>query len=155
MCVCTFFGHRDCPSTIKPLMRKVIIDLIENQNVVTFYVGQQGSFDFLVQTVLSALAEEYPRIRYAVVLARLPQQSKTYDPLDYSNTLLPEGIENIPPRFSINWRNEWMLKQASFVVTYVTHSWGGAAKFAEKAIRLKKTVINLADMQATYLDRCI
>ena len=146
MCVCTFFGHRDCPSTIKPLMRKVIIDLIENQNVVTFYVGQQGSFDFLVQTVLSALAEEYPRIRYAVVLARLPQQSKTYDPLDYSNTLLPEGIENIPPRFSINWRNEWMLKQSSVVVTYVTHSWGGAAKFAEKATRLKKTVINLAEM---------
>ena len=152
MTACTFFGHRDCPSTIKPLMRKVIIDLIENQNVVTFYVGQQGSFDFLVQTVLSALAEEYPRIRYAVVLARLPQQSKTYDPLDYSNTLLPEGIENIPPRFSINWRNEWMLKQSSVVVTYVTHSWGGAAKFAEKATRLKKTVINLADMQATYLD---
>ena len=155
MCVCTFFGHRDCPSTIKPVMRKVIIDLIENQNVDTFYVGHQGSFDFLVRTVLSELAEEYPRIRYAVVLARLPQQSKTYDPLDYSNTLLPEGIENIPPRFAINWRNEWMLKQASFVVTYVTHSWGGAAKFAEKAIRLKKTVINLADMQATYLDRCI
>lgn len=146
MCVCTFFGHRDCPSTIKPLMRKVIIDLIENQNVVTFYVGQQGSFDFLVQTVLSALAEEYPHIRYAIVLARLPQQSKTYDPLDYSNTLLPEGIENIPPRFAISWRNEWMLKQATFVITYVNHSWGGAAKFAEKATRLKKTVINLAEM---------
>ena len=46
MCVCTFFGHRDCPNTIKPLMREVIIDLIENQNVDTFYIGQQGSFDF-------------------------------------------------------------------------------------------------------------
>lgn len=146
MCVCTFFGHRDCPSTIKPLMRKVIIDLIENQNVDSFYVGHQGSFDFLVQTVLSELAEEYPHIRYAIVLARLPQQSKTYDPLDYSNTLLPEGIENIPPRFAISWRNEWMLKQATFVITYVNHSWGGAAKFAEKATRLKKTVINLAEM---------
>ena len=144
MCVCTFFGHRDCPSTIKPLMRKVIIDLIENQNVVTFYVGQQGSFDFLVRTVLSELAEEYPRIRYAVVLARLPQQSKTYDPLDYSNTLLPEGIENIPPRFSINWRNEWMLKQSSVVVTYVTHSWGGAAQFTKLAERQRKVIINLA-----------
>lgn len=146
MCVCTFFGHRDCPNTIKPLLREVIIDLIENRNVDTFYVGHQGSFDFLVRTVLSELAEEYPRIRYAVVLARLPQQSKTYDPLDYSNTLLPEGIENIPPRFGISWRNEWMLKQASVVVTCVTRSWGGAAMFSEKAAQMKKTVINLADM---------
>lgn len=147
MCVCTFFGHRDCPNTIKPLMREVIIDLIENQNVDTFYVGQQGSFDFLARTVLAELADEYPHIRYSIVLARLPQQSKTYDPLDYSNTLLPEGSENILPRFTISWRNEWMLKQATFVITYVNHSWGGAAKFAEKATRLKKTVINLADME--------
>ena len=65
-----------------------------------------------------------------------------------SNSLLPEGIENVPPRFAINWRNEWMLKQASFVVTYVTHSWGGAAKFADKATRLKKTVINLSEMNS-------
>ena len=152
MCVCTFFGHRDCPNTIKPLIREVIIDLIENQNVDTFYIGQQGSFDFLARSVLAELADAYPHIRYSIVLARLPQQNKTYDPLDASNSLLPEGIENVPPRFAINWRNEWMLKQASFVVTYVTHSWGGAAKFTEKATRLKKTVINLADMQATYLD---
>lgn len=135
MCVCTFFGHRDCPSTIKPVMRKVIIELIEQQNVDTFYVGHQGSFDFLARTVLSELAEECPHIRYAIVLARLPQQSKTYDPLDYSFTLLPEGSENIPPRFAISWRNEWMLKQATFVITYVNQSWGGAAKFAEKATR--------------------
>lgn len=147
MRVCTFFGHRDCPSAIKPLMREVLIELIEKQNVDTYYVGHQGSFDFLVQIALSELAEEYPHIRYAIVLARLPQQSKTYDPFGYSNTLLPEGIENVPPRFAISWRNEWMLKQASVVVTYVTRSWGGAAKFAEKATRMKKTVINLADME--------
>lgn len=146
MCVCAFFGHRDCPNTIKPVMRKVIVELIEQQSADTFYVGHQGSFDFLVRTVLSELVEEYPHIRYAIVLARLPQQIKTYDPLDYSNTLLPEGIESIPPRFAISWRNEWMLKQASVVVTYVTRSWGGAAKFSEKAARMKKTVINLADM---------
>lgn len=147
MRVCTFFGHRDCPSAIKPLMREVLIYLIENQKVDTFYVGQQGSFDFLTRTVLSELAAEYPHIRYSIVLAQLPQQNKINDPIDNSNSLFPEGIENIPPRFSINWRNEWMLKRASFVVTYVTHSWGGAAKFSEKATRLKKTVINLANME--------
>jgi hypothetical protein len=62
---------------------------------------------------------------------------------DYSDTMLPEGIEFIHPHYAISWRNNWMLKQSNYVVTYVTHSWGGAAKFAKKAITLKKNVMSL------------
>lgn len=47
-------------------------------------------------------------------------------------------------RFAVSWRNNWMLKQSDYVVTYITYSWGGAAQFAEKAARQKKTVINIA-----------
>jgi len=36
-----------------------------------------------------------------------------------------------------------MIKQSDYVVTYITHSWGGAAQFAEKAERQKKFMINL------------
>ena len=57
--------------------------------------------------------------------------------------MLPEGIEAVPPRFAIVWRNKWMLRQSDYVVTYVTHSWGGAAQFASLAERQKKTVIHL------------
>lgn len=57
--------------------------------------------------------------------------------------MLPEGIETVHPRFAISWRNKWMLKQSGYVVTYIIHSWGGAAQFAELAERQKKTVINL------------
>ena len=38
-----------------------------------------------------------------------------------------------------------MLKQADFVVTYITHNWGGAAQYAEKAHRQGKRVLNLAE----------
>ena len=145
MCICTFFGHRDCPSTIEPVLRSTIIDLIETQHIDTFYVGHQGAFDSLVRSVLIDLAAAYPQIHYAVVLAQLPTQRGEFDTRDFSDTLLPEGIEHDPPRYAINWRNEWMLKQASHVITYVTYPWGGAAKFAEKAIRSQKTVINLAE----------
>ena len=69
------------------------------------------------------------------------QRGAEYD--DYSNTMLPEGIESVHPRYAISWRNNWMLRQSDYVVTYITHSWGGAAQFAEKANRQKKTVINL------------
>ena len=141
MVVCTFFGHRDCPETIKPYLREVLVDLITNQGVDTFYVGNQGRFDGIVRSVLRELEMEYPEIRYAVVLAYLPGKKNEYD--DFSDTILPEGIEAVHPRYAIDWRNRWMLQRSDFVVTYITHSWGGAAKFAEKAKREGKTVINL------------
>lgn len=31
MSVCTFFGHKDCPETIKPYLREVLIDLITSK----------------------------------------------------------------------------------------------------------------------------
>ena len=141
MVACTFFGHRDCPDSIRPKLRSVLIDLIENQQADTFYVGRQGSFDALVYATLRELAAEYPHIRYAAVLERL--SGKNTD--DFTETLFPGAMENVPPRFAIDRRNNWMLQQADFVVVYVTHTWGGAAKFAGKAEKQGKTVINLAD----------
>ena len=138
---CTFFGHRDCPDSIRPKLRSVLINLIENQQADTFYVGRQGSFDALVYATLRELAAEYPHIRYAVVLERLSGKSTD----DFTETLFPEVMENVPPRFAIDRRNNWMIRQADFVVVYVTHDWGGAAKFAKKAEQQGKTVINLAD----------
>ena len=140
---CTFFGHRDCPSSIKPRLREVLIDLIEKYDVDMFYVGQQGVFDGIVHSVLKELASVYPHIRYAVVLERLPPKRDEFDTRDYSDTMLPEGIETVHPRFAISWRNKWMLKQSDYVVTYTTHSWGGAAQFAESAKKQSKKVINL------------
>lgn len=141
MAVCTFFGHRDCPETIKPYLREVLVDLITNNGVDTFYVGNQGRFDAIVRSVLGELEQTYPEIHYAVVLAYLPGKKNEYD--DFSDAILPEGIETVHPRYAIERRNRWLLQRADFVVTYITHSWGGAAKFAEKAKREGKTVINL------------
>ena len=143
MSACTFSGHRDCPSSIKSKLRKVLTDLIESHAVDMFYVGQQGSFDSMVRSVLKELVSLYPHINYAVVLERIPPKRDEFDIRDYSDTMLPEGIETVHPRFAISWRNKWMIKQSDYVVTYVTHSWGGAAQFAELAEKQKKTVINV------------
>ena len=141
MAACTFFGHRDCPETLKSKLREMLIDLITNHNVDMFYVGNQGRFDTIVRGVLQELKKEYPRIYYAIVLAYMPGKRTEYN--DYSDTMLPEGIESVHPRYAISWRNNWMLQHSDYVVTYITHSWGGAAQFSEKAKRQKKTVINL------------
>ena len=144
MPACTFFGHRDCPETIKPKLREILVDLITNHNVDMFYVGHQGQFDAYVHSKLKKLKQEYPQINYAVVLAYMPGKKTEYD--DYSDTMLPEGIESVHPHYAISWRNNWMLKQSDYVVTYIIHTWGGAYQYAEKARRQKKVVINLKNL---------
>ena len=142
MATCTFFGHRECPDFVKVKLREVLIDLITNHNVDMFYIGNQGRFDVIVRSVLRELKEEYPQINYTVVVAYMPGKQTEYD--DYSDTILPEGIESVHPRYAIAWRNNWMLRQSDYVVTYITHSWGGAYQYAEKAKRGGKVVINLS-----------
>ena len=141
MAICTFFGHRECPDSIKARLREVLVELVTNHEVDMFYVGNQGRFDAIVRSVLREVKKEYPQIIYAVVLAYMPGEHTEYE--DYSDTMLPEGIESVHPRYAISWRNNWMLRQSDYVVSYITHSWGGAAQFAKKAEGQRKTVINL------------
>ena len=76
-------------------------------------------------------------------MERLPPKQDEFDTRDYSDTMLPEGIETVHPRFAISWRNKWMIRQSDYVVTYITRSWGGAAQFTEKAKCQKKKVVSL------------
>ena len=138
---CTFFGHRECPNEIQPKLREVLIDLIENYDVRMFYVGNQGQYDAIVRRVLCGLKAEYPEIDYAVVLAYMPKGKEEYE--DLSDTLLPEEVAAVPPRYAIDRRNKWMLKHTGFVVTYITHDWGGAAKFAKMAEKQGKKIDNI------------
>ena len=144
MPTCTFFGHRECPEAIRPKLRAVVTELIEGRGVELFYVGQQGGFDAMAWAVLRELAGERPHIRYAVVLEHMPGRRELWERLDYTETLLPEGIESVHPRYAIARRNDWMLRRADYVVTYITHPWGGAAQYAEKARREGKSGLNLA-----------
>ena len=140
--VCTFFGHKDTPKETEPTLRTTLVDLIENQGINMFYVGNNGNFDTIVRRQLEALSQAYP-ITYSVVLAYMPAKKSEYD--DYTKTILPEGIEAIPKRFAISYRNKWMIDQADVVVTYVTHSFGGAAKFKEMVEKQGKMIIELSE----------
>lgn len=137
MRACTFFGHRDCPETIKSALHSVI-ELLIAEGVTTFYVGNHGQFDTYVRGALGKLKKKYPHVDYAVVLAYLPTAGK-----ENGDTIYPEGMEMGPPRFAIERRNRWMLRQAEVVVTYVRYTWGGAYKFKSAAEKQGKRVIEL------------
>ncbi|MBQ5824825.1 MAG: hypothetical protein IIW48_08465 [Clostridia bacterium] len=136
MATVTFFGHRDTPKEIEPTLRLALIDLIENKNATVFYIGNHGNFDVMVRRQLENLSKTYP-IKYYVVLAYMP--SKNYAPDEHS--ILPEGIETVPRRFAINYRNKWMLTKSDIVVTYVARNFGGAWEFKQMAEKANKIVI--------------
>lgn len=137
----TFFGHKDTPLEIRVKLKEILADLIENQGAKHFYVGNQGSFDRISLLVLNELKEEYPFIEYHIVLAYLSDKTNE----TWESTLFPEGVENVPQRFAINYRNKWMIEQADTVVCYIKRSFGGAARFVEIAEKKGKTIINLSN----------
>lgn len=140
---CTFFGHKDTPESVKADLYAAIETLIVEHGVETFYVGNQGHFDFYTRAALRQLQQKYP-IRYAVVLVYMPGEKTEYDVYgDNDDTMLPEGIEEVHPKYAISWRNDWLLRQSNFVIAYIHHNWGGAARYVQKAYRQGKTVINL------------
>lgn len=98
---CTFFGHKDTPEKEKEQLRKVLLNLIIENNVDIFYVGNNGNFDFMVQNILDKL------------------------------------------KFAISYRNNRMIEQSDYVVTYVRRSFGGAAQFEAQAKRKHKIIIAL------------
>ena len=71
----------------------------------------------------------------------MPDAKNQFD--DMSRTILPEGIENVPKRFAISWRNKWMINQSDYVVTYVTRTVGGAAQFKHFAEQKNKIIVSV------------
>ena len=141
--VCCFFGHKDVPSGLTERLLPVLAGLIA-EGVDSFLVGNQGGFDSTVLHTLRLLKEKHPYITYNVVLAYMPRAKEDWSAYEPMETLYPEGLEAVYPRYTISWRNKWMIQESDVVVTYITHSWGGAAQFAKKAQRKNKRVINLA-----------
>lgn|GEM_PF-4919496 len=96
--------------------------------------------------ILKELFKIY-NISYKIVLAYIPVKKSEFDIIDYSYTVIPEGIEKIPKRFAIVYRNKFMIENSDFVITYITrNSLSGAAKFRDYAIKKEKIIIELSSL---------
>ena len=141
---CCFLGHKDTPPSICGKLEEVIEKLITENGVDSFLMGNQGNFDSMALSILRSMKAQYPYISYNVVLAYMPTEREVWNPYKYGETLLPEGIEDVHPKFAISWRNKWMVNESDIVIAYVSHSWGGAAKYVEMANKKRKRIVNIA-----------
>ena len=135
----TFCGHKDTydtDGTIRPWLMASVESLID-RGAKYFYLGGYGHFDSMAASVVREMKKQFPYIQGILVL---PYLDSTLDTSGYDGTTYPP-LENVPRRFAIVKRNEWMVREAEVLVACVLYEWGGAYKTLQYARRKKKEII--------------
>ena len=145
--IITFCGHSNClfSDEEKEKLKQLLIKEIRKNPTCKFYLGGYGDFDSLCLRTLRELKTVFPDIELLFIT---PYLDKNYSKLElakyyYDDVIFPP-IENVPRKFAILKRNEWMVDSADLVIAYVKYSWGGAAKTLEYAKRKKVPIVNVA-----------
>lgn len=141
---CSFLGHRfvlDIKS-VKVQLKTLIEKMITQDDVDTFYVGEQGDFEIIAADVLNELKPNYPFIQRIEILCfaeQLNRKSKIKsDIFDYLDEL-----DLCKRRARIIKRNRWVIDNSDFLVFFVHSSDGGAYQSYLYAKKKKKDIINL------------
>ena len=88
----------------------------------------------------------HPKVKYLIMVYTVLAYIPTVNNQEYKHeTLLPEGIEKVPKRFAIAFRNKWVVDKSNLAVTYVKNNFGGANQFKEYALKKNKTDIELSE----------
>ncbi|MBR5948415.1 MAG: hypothetical protein IKZ82_07190 [Clostridia bacterium] len=136
--IVTFCGHREVqdPERVWKWLYVTIEGLI-GEGADCFYLGGYGQFDSMAAGVVRELKMKYPQIRSVLVL---PYFDREYDASGYDESIYPP-LENVPRRYAISKRNEYMVDKVDVVVAYVIYGFGGASKTLRYAERKNKRII--------------
>ena len=152
---CAFFGHRNFDyAPYEDIIRKRIVDLIENRGVTVFYGGGRGNFDGTCARIVWELKSQYPHIKNILVLSYHPTSnfeiSSYYDESVYL-------LENkVLPRFAISHSNRQLVKTVDYVISGVSRPFGGAKSACDYAEHLLKTIFYVVkDIVCNDCDRAI
>ena len=145
--IITFCGHSKIYDGREELQEKVIaaIEEFAKGEEITFYLGGYGSFDIIALFACKEYKERHPDAKILFVSPYLDEAYfrnrenylKECDGIIYAET------ENTPRKYAILKRNEWMVKNADYLIAYVNHGWGGAAKSLLYAVKHKKAYRNI------------
>ena len=145
----TFCGHSNFSfdNTVKEKLKELLLQEIRKNPACKFYLGGYGDFDSLCLNILKEIKANFPAIELLFIT---PYLNDNYSKLEtaklYYDGIIYPPLENVPRRFCISKRNEWMVNEADFVIAFVKYSWGGAAKMLEYAKRKKVEFFNLAEL---------
>ena len=150
----SFAGHSLVvfSDTVKEIVKAEMRKIISGTDRITCYIGGYGDFDQICARASRELKNEFAGIEIVYVTAYMTSsaQEKIREMQAYGlcDSSLYPPLENVPPRFAISKRNEWMIENSDVVLAYVNHNYGGAYKSFCVAKRKQKKIINVFDLFA-------
>lgn len=147
---CCFAGHSKLyDSAIIDCVVDVARSLITEYGVTDFWVGNYGSFDAYAASAIRRLKKEYPQITLSLVIPYLTQGINEYREdyyKNYDSIIMADIPESTPRNLKIIKANEFMVNESDFLICYVSHGWGGAAKTLKYAEHKKLQIRNLGTL---------
>lgn len=144
----TFAGHRDISEfrRVEERLYTVVKDLLREREYVVFWVGNDGEFDVLAQSVIRrarrSMGEDTSELNLALPY---PKAGMNAMKASFSNVIIPDVLAGIHPKGAITERNRWMVDECDLLLCYVAHT-GGAARMLQYAKKKGKRVINLYEL---------
>lgn len=140
--ICCFAGHREIYNTDKVYndLLCTIENLILDENVLEFWVGNYGVFDKLSKKAVNTLKSKYHNIKLNLVIPYLTNSVKEIK-TEFDNIIIADIKENTPRNLKIIKCNEYMIKNSEYLICYVFYNWGGANKTLEFAQKNKNVKI--------------
>lgn len=119
------FGH-PTPKGLKARVRQEIINLIENEDVDTFLVGEIGGYEEDVYDVVLSVQKEYPKIRIYLVISQMRDLHETGDIYrgdwierrGFNDFILPPRCEFGYKKLCIVYRNRYLIENTDFIIAY-------------------------------------
>ena len=144
--IITFCGHSTL--TDWETITQAVLDILKSETAdkseeeIKFYLGGYGNFDSIADEACKRYNKINGNAKRIFITPYLDEVYLKYRSEIYDETLYPE-IENVPKRYAISKRNEWMINQADLVVAYVDYGWSNSSKNLLYAHSKLKSYINL------------
>ena len=142
----TFCGHSkfSFDNTVKEKLRELLLQEIRKNLACKFYLGGYGDFDSLCLNILKEIKADFPAIELLFIT---PYLNDNYSKLEtaklYYDGIIYPPLENVPRRFCILKRNEWMVNHSARVIAVYNGQPGGTKNTIDYANKVNVPVIIL------------
>lgn len=142
---CAFFGndYQWSRSTVVAQLKEVIVRLIEERGVDTFYVGQKWAYENDAYNAVLQIQKDKPDIKIILVVSNMREVNEGCR--KYDDFVLPDKSAVGCKRWCIVHRNNWIVENTDFIVAYNQYQ-GRAFEVCKRAKNKGVTVIELANM---------
>jgi uncharacterized phage-like protein YoqJ len=143
---CCFFGHREVYEDVSATLYNKVCRMIVENGVDTFLVGGHGRFDSIATSVVNKIKKTFPNVKLILVRPYLTNdlnRNRNYYNSVYDEIIIPSSLAEIHYRAAIPKRNQWMVDESQYVITFLRNNFGGAYEAVQYAKRQYKSIVKI------------